>query len=340
MKNSISPAFGKAVRNSAPPKIFTAPAEPKNVLAKLSPVPVGLTVVMLRDANLINTVRTALTQQLLVAGCDLGLQFDKVSFVKSLCAGSTRMQEALTARLGACGSTSDQVHHEFKSLGTGGDFNWCNKEGLAALLPLIKPKENPQKSCWIVLVQSKQESAVQMVNALQLMRQAAGDSGRYVMVIIVFEAVKTVTNLAECCDEYIEIDACEADNPHDVAFSIDCHGLRGLDSFSQGKKMCSVGEHEGRITHTYRPFVAASLKNRHIWLLRGAGESLAEIGAFFEVDKSNIWRVLKTMPRPVKAPLPKGWMDQVAEYLGLDDDSRKKRIKPTAEKDDLGNLEF
>src|ERR1035437_4258768 len=100
------------------------------------------------------------------------------------------------------------------------------------------------------------------------------------------------TGLNQYCDEYIEVAPCEPDLEFDIAFSIDCVGLRDLNHFGIGKKMCSVRFSEGTFIRRYDSYISSSLKTRVLWTLRGQGRTLEEIGGILKVNKSTVLRRL------------------------------------------------
>jgi hypothetical protein len=297
----------------------------KDTLDGLSTVPCGTTLVVVKKKDLMTPVRTAFTQQILSAGSDLVLKFPEVSSVRSLYSGSPRNLEYAKARHNACGLVPTGVEHKFRSFGTSRYFDWLGTEGLATILPLIHPDKSEQPPTCYTFEQSVGAHEVSVANGLQQIRHSANAAEVRVTIFFFCKEGAEDTHYDELCDEYIEVDSCEPDVDHDLAFYFDCQGLRDLYALGVGKTMCSIRHEHGRIKHTYSPFIDASFRNRAMWILRGNGSSLAEIGEIVEKNKSTVLRTLRELPRPRKTAVPDGWIDQVKEYLEVEDEPEKRR---------------
>jgi len=102
----------------------------------------------------------------------------------------------------------------------------------------------------------------------------------------------------------------------DTAFSIDCVGIRDLNSLGVGKTMCNVKLTDRVFHRRYERFVAADLDTRIMCALRGQKKSLDEIGNIFKINKSTVLRRLQGLPIPRPEEVDQAWLDRNLEAPG------------------------
>lgn len=291
---------------------------PSNPLDVLATVPTGLTLVVVKSKHLLPQVRVALTHQLLHASTATGLKFPTVNKLCSLYAGSDRQQQYAKANHAAAGAPPQDVEHQFKSFGKRSEYDWCSTEGLPPLLSLINTPDPAKTPCWYTLSQTITDSdSVMQADAFMQIRYAAQAAGVYVLAFLACDEGADETHFNDLCDEYLEIEECEPDMGHALAFSIDCYGLRDLNPLGIGKTLCNVS-YEGvgvGVTYTYTPFIADDFKTRAMWILRGMGLHFAEIGDKVELNKSNVQRKLARLPPPRPVKMAEDWLDRLGDYL-------------------------
>jgi len=133
--------------------------------------------------------------------------------------------------------------------------------------------------------------------------------------------------LSEICDEYIEIDPCEPEVGSELAFSVDCIGIRDLNSLGIGKTMCSIKFSDGVFQHRFDPFISSNLETRVMWTMRGQGKSLDDIGAQFKKHKSSVLRRLQPLPKPRHLDLPKDWLSNNLEMFSVPSSAAKSNAE-------------
>lgn len=314
-----------------------------DALNLLATVPLGLTIVAINAPELQAPVRTAFTQQLLHSGNATGLKFakTKVGKVCSLYAGSERHQQYAQVNHAAAGAVPASVEHEFKSFGLRGNYNWCSPEGLPALLQLVRTPPPNGVVCWYTLAQDITEiDAVLQADAFMQIRHTTKASGVHVMAFLDCQHGADETHFDELCDEYLEVEVCQPDMGHDLAFSINCYGLRNLHQLGIGKTMCNVSYTDGCVTHSYSPYISSDFLTRAIWTLRGMGRSYAQIGDLVGVNKSTVLRKLSNLPKPRPVEVADEWLEQLGDYLNAATEMPSSmegllKKKPLIDEDDM-----
>jgi hypothetical protein len=224
-------------------------------------------------------------------------------------------QARILADAGATGLTL--AKHAYESVGVRGGFSWCGDAGLHILRPLIERAEG-----WLSVEQYLEGPvAPDQAEAMIRLRQAAKQAGVRVMLFLTCTDGLAKSRVGDICDEAIEVEACEPDPGVDIAFSIDCLGLDGLHSLGLGRTMCSVRVSDSTIRHVFESFVAPDLESRVMWLLRGQGKSLAEIGAMLKRNKTTVLRRLTGLPAPRRVKLADGWLEACLECLPVAESS-------------------
>ncbi len=289
----------------------------KNHLVPLiSPIPLGLTIVSIREASLTPHVRNTFEQLALTGSTKLGIPMSKVKEVLSLYSGNVRQLEQAMALKNANVPPKKPVKHNFRACGSREGFDWFSDEGFCVLEPIIKEADG-----WLTLEQcSVGPVTVSIADGLFRIRNAAQQAGVWVMVFLVCQEGYEKSRLHEFCDEYIEVSPCEPDIGGETAFSIDCVGLRNLNPLGIGITMCSVKLSEGQFRRRYTPYISSNLETRVMWILRGQGKTLEEIGSLLQKNRSSVLRRLQGLPTPKPVNMADRWLERY-----LDSSVRVKR---------------
>jgi hypothetical protein len=128
------------------------------------------------------------------------------------------------------------------------------------------------------------------------------------------------SELHNMCDDYFEVSLCEPDPNVDMAFCINCVGIRDMGILSNGKSMCSIAKADGKLKFDFQPFISDSLKTRVMWLLRGQKMSFADIGRKLRVSASTVLRQLAGSSKPYNTNPDKAWLGRCYEILELEPD--------------------
>lgn len=278
----------------------------------MTPIPQGLTIVSIRAASLLPQVRNAITRLALARSGKLGLPMPPVKAVLSIYSGNVRRLEqakALAAANMPIKTKARKVRHDFSSCGTRDGFNWCSDEGLCVLQPIIENAEG-----WVTLEQQiSGPVTAPLADGLFRIRSAAQQAGVWVMLFLVCPDGYEKSRLHEFCDEFIEVAPCEPDPGYELAFSIDCVGLRYLNTLGLGKTMCNVKLSKGVFNRTYDQFISSDKKTRVMWILRGHGKTLEEIGGIVNKNKSSVFHRLEGLPVPRYVDMGSDWLKKYLE---------------------------
>lgn len=278
------------------------------LVESISPIPLGLTIICIRDASLTPHARNAIEQLALTGSKKLDTPMPKVNTLLSLYSGNVRQLEQAQALNNANRPTEKQVKHSYRTCGSRDGFDWFSDEALCILLPIIKKTEG-----WLTLEQCiVGPVTVSIADGLFRIRNAAQQAGVWVMVFLVYMDGYEKSRLHEFCDEYIEVSPCEPDIGGETAFFIDCVGLRNLNPLGIGRTMCNVKLSQGQFRRSYTPFISSNLETRVMWILRGQGKTLEEIGTLLKRNKSSVLRRLQGLPTPMRRDMGKDWL---ARYL-------------------------
>lgn len=284
------------------------------ILSTLGIVEPGLVVATVPSGLVLSHVRMAIAHQILTGGRKTGLHFPKKTPMKSLYAGSGRSVLQAKALALAQAPIDGAPAHEFVAIGTREGFNVTSDEGLCAVRPLIEKT----KGSWVTFAQSVNGiTASAVVETLIHLRQAAKQSGTYVLFIMVTDGKPADLRIYDYCDDLLITSACNADPGSQFAFSLDVFGLRDLNEMGIGKSMCSVRVRNGQHTWKWEPFIAADVLKRVIWKLRCSGKSLTDIGKIVDCDKSTVHRHMVGLPPVVKREFKEGWLKPYADLIEI-----------------------
>lgn len=279
------------------------------LLANISAIPPGLIIAAVREASILPHARNAITRLALIKSKALGIPMPNVGTILSLYSGDSRRIEQAKALLGTRSSTSKQVEHEYEVCGSRVGFDWCGDEGLCVLLPHIEKAKG-----WVIL---EQEIAIPLTatvaEGMSRIRHAAQLAGARVMLFLVCPEGYEKSRLNLFCNEYLEVAPCDANTEFEIAFSIDCVGIREMNALGFGKTMCTIEVDEDGFHYRYEPFISGDLETRAMWVLRSRGKALEEIGRTLKKNKSSVLRRLRGLPTPGRLSIRTDWLEEYLE---------------------------
>lgn len=304
----------KQQTNDSPPTVHDV----KISSFKLSPIARGLTLIHIQEGSVLSHVGAAMNELVITRSNVLGVDMPKVSCVESLFTGRKRSYEQACYLLNTIPRSPD-VKHQFEHCLTENVLDWTSSEGRCALQPHLANED-----CLLVLELNAQgKSAEEISHGIARISADAKSSNKYVMMVIAGLKAGTGCQLAQCCDEYLEVSPCENDVDADLSFSIECVGLSELGGSGIGKVMCSVIQDGNGFQRRYAPFVASDLKTRAMWELRGQGKSLEEVGQYFNVHKTSVQRRLKGLPPPCCSAAGDDWLARNLEWAQVTSSPKK-----------------
>lgn len=282
--------------------------------AEISPFSTGLVIVNVSDPVLLPSVRVVLGSLALDKSALLGIPMPKAAnAVHSLISGTPRHieQSTLFAKANAGrdgGSICLKVCH------SQGRLDWASNEGLHVLSSFIEEA----KDGWLIIEQViPGPITLDIAQVLIRIADLAKKAGTWIMFLVVCPPQAKKSLLSEICDDYIEVELCEPEVGSVMAFSLDCIGIRDLNSLGIGKTMCSIKLSDGLFKHRVDPFISSSLETRIMWTMRGQGMTLDEIGVALKKNKSSILRRLQGLPKPRQIELPADWVTNNVETLSV-----------------------
>lgn len=301
-------------KSGATPKATKPSTAQNHLLDMISPIPAGLTIVALQEVSLLAYVRNAIEQEAREESNKLGVHMPIVYGMLSMYAGNYHQLDQARVIAAANISTANEVPHEFETYGSRDGFDWCSDEGLCTLEPIIRDSEG----WWVTLEQAIAIPVTSTIaSGLFRIRNAAQQADVSVMLFLVCPKGYESSRIHELCDEYIEVTECDPGPETDIAFSIDCVGLRHLNKLGIGKTMCSVTVHNGTFQRRFEPYISNNLATRVLWMLRGQGKTLEEIGSILGTNKSTVSRHLQGLPPPRKLKMENDWLARHLELLSL-----------------------
>jgi hypothetical protein len=294
--------------------------------------PVGLNVICVTDSTLMSDVRNTFEFLATTGRTSVGLAMPKNTPLRSVLTCGRRGAEQAKILAEANIQSAHPIQHTFEVVGTRDGFDVTSDEGLCVVQPFI---EN-SKGCVSMGQVIEGPITPTFMDGLSRLRHTALRVGVRLMFFVGCVEGYKKTHLEKFCEEYVEISRCQPDPNAYAAYSIDCVGLRTLNSLGIGKKMCSVKLIDGKIRRNFTEFISDNLHTRIMWILRGHGKKFYEIGQIFDVDKATIWRRLQGLPPPKPIKVPDEWLNgylDVARAIGKVEDDEGDR-GPTSEDDD------
>lgn len=290
----------------------TAGAAEKNasafnpLIAGIGPFQPGLIIVSVPSSQLLAPARNAFTCLVLEKSSVLGIPVQDHESVFSVYSGNPRQLEQAQLFAAANPLSTTSVPHASKTCCAQDKLDWTSNEGLHLLLPTIEGATG-----WVICEQpSRGQITPAMSQGIIQIGNAAKTAGVWVVLILVCPGELQKSQLSHVCDEYIEVAQCEPDIGIDMAFSIDCVGIRDMNSHGIGKVMCSVKLADGVFHRRYDPYISACFETRIMWILRGQGKTLEEIGSILKKDKSTILRRLQGLPVPRRVEMGPDWLER------------------------------
>jgi len=281
------------------------------IVMGISPFEPGLQIVNVLSTPILPMVRSAFTCLATEKGRELGIPMPIVEEVVSVFSGSPRQLEQAQLFAVANPPATSSVVSVTKRCAAPEKLDWTNYGGQYALLPIIEDAKG-----WVIIEQTTVGGITPaFLQGLIQIAHAAKQAGTWVMLLIAGSDRADVSQLTHVCGDLIEVAECEPDVDCDAAFSIDCVGIRDLNSLGVGKTLCNVKLTDGVFHRRYERFVAADLDTRIMRALRGLEKSQDEIGSLFKINKSTVLRRLRGLPIPRPEEVDQDWLDRNLEAL-------------------------
>lgn len=273
----------------------------------ISTLAAGANLVFVSDKLPLNIIKAAFAKQIAEKGSIAGMPLPSdIRSIESIITGAVRGIEQAKAIYFASRPADNSIPLIFKSVGSKYTFDWLTQEGRIALLELI----NKSDGCLMVEQPFIEKYTSTIAESVIIANSAAERANVRLVIFISCPDGADTSLLNNCCQELFLVERCDPNPGCQFAFSVDCVGLRDLNLLGIGKAMCNVNLSEGSFTYHYEMFISSSLKSRIMWLMRGQGSSLEEIGTALSRDKSSIQRKLKKLPPPKHVRMPEGWQNQ------------------------------
>lgn len=280
------------------------------VVTKISPFQPGLLLVSVSCTPIMPLVRSTFTCLAKEGGRELGIPMPIVEEVVSVFSGNPRHLEQAQLFAAANPSATSNVVSVTKRCAAPERLDWTYG-GLYALLDIIGEAKG-----WVIIEQTTAAPITPAVlQGFIRIGHAAEQAGVCVMLLMICSDQANVSQLTHVCSDLIEVAECEPDVDCDTAFSIDCVGIRDLNSLGVGKTLCNVKFADGVFHRRYERFVAPDLDTRIMCALRGQQKSLDEIGSIFKINKSTVFRRLQGLPIPCPDEVDQDWLDRNLEAL-------------------------
>jgi len=292
------PEMSKKSKNEKP----TATSPDLSCIGGIEP---GLTIIALSSPRHAIHLKNIFAQAVLDQKPLSGVKMPVVAKMCSLHAGSPRQLKQAAAFNKLYERGESKVKHQIEEFTTRGNFDYLSEAGQLVLIPKIKDIGGG------VLTMTQNISGPltpSMSVALMNICSAANQARTYVLIFIVCDEGFNKLSLQSLCNEYIEVDQCEPDVDADIAFSIDFVGLRDMFLIGVGKTMCQIKSEKGGFQRKHRPFIAADLETRAMWVMRQNKMTLDAIGKRVGLDKSNVLRRLKGLPNLPNYKVNEGWL--------------------------------
>lgn len=275
----------------------------------------GLLMVNTTDRSLLMGIR-AVFEYLITEGEDkLCLPLPQPSKVVSILSGKPRKIEQEKAWFDAVNSDDLEVPLEYIKIPSHVDLNWLSDEGYLNLEPDVEEK---------VLITLEQHINYPINSSISYFINRINNDAKqkkaWVMAFTSCPETYEKSDLHNMCDDYFEIYKCEPDPDVDMAFCIDCVGIREMGILSNGKTMCSIAKVEGKLKFDFQPFISHSLKTRLMWILRGQKMSFNDIGRKLHVNASTVLRQLDGLSKPYNTNPDKVWLGRCYEILEVEPD--------------------
>ena len=277
------------------------------VFDTICPIRHGLTIVSVPDESHLPHVMFSFIALARKKGSELGIPMPEAESVTSVHSGSPRDLEAVERFATANPDNNSWAPHVLKIFAAPHKLDLTSPEGQQLLQPIIEGSKGS-----VVILELVIHGPITPAVSQGLIRigNEAKKAGVYVTLIVACSGKLQSSQLSYLCDEYIEVTQCEADVGFDMAFAIDCVGIRDLNSRGIGKTMCSETIINGEFKRRYAPFVSANHETRIIWYLRGQGNTLEEIGNLLKINKSTVSRRLRGLPAPRSVDRAQNWLDR------------------------------
>jgi hypothetical protein len=322
--SGISDAEAKKPVNQAKAKKLTKQAKPANpsssgkdhespYLNNMTPAVPGLLIVNTTDRSLLMSARS-IFESLVTEGADkLCVPVPQPSEVLSILSGKPRKIEQAKAWFDAANSDNVKVPLEYIEFPSHVSFNWFSDEGYLHL------KHNIEEDLLITLEQAIDYPINSIISScINRIENDAKQKNAWVMAFTNCPATFEESGLHNMCDDYFEVSRCEPNPDVDMAFCIDCVGIREMGILSNGKTMCSVTKVNGKLKFDFQPFISHSLKTRVMWILRGQKMSFADIGKKFDVNASTVLRQLADLSKPYNTNADRAWLEHCYEVLEVE----------------------
>jgi len=272
----------------------------KSEVPPSSLIDMNLVVVLVADHVDTDVVRQLMMQQVMSGGANLGIQFPKVTVLRSWHCGGERNKARVKAEDCYYGQPPEGVKRIYRCLEVDRRFNWLSDAGLMAIGSKISASgAEGSKGEWNIFCQSDVDfDEPDTIRTLLNLRDRAKHSGNHVMVIAggVEQPDNVAPKLGPLCDEVVLAKYCAPDPDVHQAIEIVVPDLRRSHQFGVGRIMASVLRTTENFKIRYEPFIHGGLAFRFAWRLSSAGRSLEDVGKVLNKNKSTIMRWLRKLP--------------------------------------------
>ena len=279
--------------------------------------PAGLMIVGVQNKENLDDVFLAIVSQGAQGGNALGIQFDKHDCIKELHAGTVRHQNYIVAQRKCSEPIPDGVDHQIIMVGSRcGNFNFCSDEAATQVIEAIRSAGEKSQRPLVVFSQSINDTrSLLLSDTLSQFRAESKASNVLCIVLLAHNEGFENCELAELCEEFLQVEDADPDFDQDLAFTFDTRSLRGMRRMGVDKTMCSMSYDNHRIRQTFAPFICKNIKGRAVWYLHCAGRTNVQIAKIVKLHPSNVSRYLQKMPRIAPVVMPEEWLTKMLDYL-------------------------
>ena len=279
-----------------------------SVSAEVSPIQPGLTIASVPDESHLLHLMFSFITLAMKRSRELGIPMPETESVTSVHSGNPRDLDAVERFATANPNNKNWAPHLIKTFAAHHKLDWTSPEGQQLWRPIVEGANGSVVFLDLVIhgpiTPAVSQGLIQIGNE-------AKKAGAYVMLIVACSGKQQKSQLSYLCDEYIEVNQCEADAGVDIAFSIDCVGIRDLNSLGIGKTMVDIKTNaNGIFRRRYAPFISANHETRIMWYLRGQQNTLEEIGSRLKINRSTVLRRLQGLPAPRSVDWDPNWLDR------------------------------
>lgn len=287
-------------------------------LAHLNMIPPGLVIVAAPTHETLHVARLVVTREALCGGDHLGVAFPMYQAVVSLHAGPPHHQKRFVAQHGHL-NVPDGIKLTIEFVGSHADFNFCGHESAPMLTSMFAAAEKVTPTAFILAQTAGNVGSLRRAETLGHYRRTLMQAGATGVVFLMMDDRSQHEELAQLCDEFIEVQEAEPDADMDAALVFDVHSLHGFSRIQTGQVMCGLRYAEQGIHYRFERFISIGAEDRLIWALRCMDWTLADIGEQFGCNKTTVMRRLMKLPRVVKQTFDQAWLEAMLFQCGVEE---------------------